>query len=90
MASTGLSSLDQLLGSGGYPDKSTIMVVGPPGIGKEAIGYWITQFGLMQKDFCFNVTRLPAREVLQGVKAFGIDVSQNGPFWFKRRRCSEV
>ena len=82
MASTGLSSLDQLLGSEGYPDKSVIMVVGPPGIGKEAIGYWFTQFGLMQKDFCFNVTRLPAREVLQDVKAFGIDFSQNGPFWF--------
>ena len=82
MASTGLSSLDQLLGSEGYPDKSTILVVGPPGIGKEAIGYWFTQSGLMQKDFCLHVTRLPTREVLQDVKAFGIDFSQNGPFWF--------
>jgi KaiC/GvpD/RAD55 family RecA-like ATPase len=58
------------------------MVVGPPGIGKEAIGYWFTQSGLMQKDFCLNVTRLPTREVLQDVKAFGVDFSQNGPFWF--------
>jgi KaiC/GvpD/RAD55 family RecA-like ATPase len=82
LASTGLSSLDQLLGIGGYPDKSVIMVVGPPGIGKEAIGYWFTQSGLMQKDFCLNVTRLPTREVLQDVKAFGIDFSQQGPFWF--------
>jgi len=82
LASTGLSSLDQLLGSEGYPDKSTILVVGPPGIGKEAIGYWFTQSGLMQKDFCLHVTRLPTREVLQDVKAFGIDFSQNGPFWF--------
>ena len=82
MTSTGLSSLDRLLGSEGYPDKSTIMVVGPPGIGKEAIGYWFTQSGLERKDFCLNVTRLPAREVLQDVKAFGIDFSQQGPFWF--------
>ena len=82
MASTGLSSLDQLLVSGGYPDKSVIMVVGPPGIGKEAIGYWFTQSGLVKKDFCLNVTRLPTREVLQDVKAFGIDFSQQGPFWF--------
>ena len=58
------------------------MVVGPPGIGKEAIGYWFTQSGLMEKDFCLNVTRLPTREVLQDVKAFGIDFSQQGPFWF--------
>ena len=60
-ASTGLSSLDQLLGKEGYPDKPTKMVVGPPGIGKEAIGYWFIQSGLMQKDFCLNVTRLPTR-----------------------------
>jgi circadian clock protein KaiC len=82
MASTGLPSLDRLLGSDGYPDKSVIMVVGPPGIGKEAIGYWFTESGLEQKDFCLHVTRLPAREVLQDVKAFGIDFTERGPFWF--------
>ena len=81
MPSTGLASLDQLL-SGGYPDKSVIMVVGPPGVGKEAIGYWFTESGLECKDFCLNVTRLPAREVLQDVEAFGIDFSRMGPFWF--------
>jgi len=58
------------------------MVVGPPGIGKEAIGYWFTQSGLEQKDFCLDVTRLPTREVIQDVKAFGIDFSTRGPFWF--------
>lgn len=82
MPTTGLSSLDQLLGSDGYPAKSVIMVVGPTGIGKEAIGYWFTRSGLQQKDFCLHVTRLPAREVLQDVKAFGIDFSERGPFWF--------
>jgi len=58
------------------------MVVGPPGIGKEALGYLFTQSGLEQKDFCLDVTRLPTREVLQDVKAFGIDFSRRGPFWF--------
>jgi len=57
------------------------MVVGPPGIGKEAVGYWFTHSGLEQKDFCLHVTRLPTREVLQDVKAFGIDFSETGPFW---------
>jgi KaiC/GvpD/RAD55 family RecA-like ATPase len=42
MLSTGLDELDQLL-KGGYPDKSAILVVGPPGIGKEALGYSFIQ-----------------------------------------------
>jgi KaiC/GvpD/RAD55 family RecA-like ATPase len=82
MASTGLSSLDQLLGSDGYPDKSTILVIGPPGIGKEALGYWFTHTGLVQNDFCLYTTRLSTREVLQDVKAFNVDFSKRVPFWF--------
>ena len=65
----------------GYPDKSAILVVGPPGIGKEALGYWFTQAGLVQGDFCIYVTRLSAREVLQDVKGFGIDMQQKVPLW---------
>ena len=57
------------------------MVVGPPGVGKEAVCYWFTQSGLERNDFCLLVTRLPAREVLQDVKGFGIDFSGRGPFW---------
>ena len=66
----------------GYPDKSSVLVVGPPGIGKEALGYWFTQSGLAQGDFCLYVTRLSVREVLQDVKGFGIDYSQKVPLWF--------
>ena len=36
--SSGIDGLDQLLGNEGYPGKSVILVVGPAGIGKEAIG----------------------------------------------------
>jgi KaiC/GvpD/RAD55 family RecA-like ATPase len=81
LPSTGLPSLDTLLVDG-YPDKSTVLVVGPPGIGKEALGYWFTHSGLLQNDFCLYATRLSAREVLHDVKAFGIDFSQRVPFWF--------
>ena len=80
MVTSGVSSLDQLLGDG-YPDKSVILVVGPPGIGKEALGYWFTQAGLAQGDFCLYVTRLSVREVLHDIKGFGID-SPRVPFWF--------
>jgi len=80
LASSGVPALDNLLADG-YPDKSAILVVGPPGIGKEALGYWFTQAGLVQGDFCIYVTRLSAREVLQDVKGFGIDMQQKVPLW---------
>jgi len=80
LTSTGVSSLDNLLGSDGYPDKSAILIVGPPGIGKEALGYWFTHSGLVQNDFCLYATRLSTREVLQDVKAFNVDFSKRVPF----------
>ena len=80
MASSGVPALDPLLGDG-YPDKSTVLVVGPPGIGKEALGYWFTQSGLLQGDFCLYVTRLSVKEVLQDEKGFGIDTQQKVPLW---------
>jgi circadian clock protein KaiC len=82
LVSTGVPSLDNLLGRDGYPDKSAILVVGPPGIGKEALGYWFTHSGLVQGDFCLYVTRLSVREVLQDEKGFGIDTQQKVPLWF--------
>ena len=82
MVSTGQASLDQLIGSDGYPDRSTILVVGPPGIGKEALGYWFSYAGLIQNDFCLYNTRLSAKEVLQDIKAFNVDFSERVPFWF--------
>ena len=80
MVSSGVPALDPLLGDG-YPDKSTTLVVGPPGIGKEALGYWFTQSGLTQGDFCLYVTRLSVKEVLQDEKGFGIDTQQRVPLW---------
>ncbi len=80
LACSGVPALDRLLVDG-YPDKSAILVVGPPGIGKEALGYWFTDSGLVQGDFCLYVTRLSVREVLQDVKGFGIDMQQRVPLW---------
>lgn len=65
----------------GYPDRSAILVVGPPGIGKEALGYWFTNSGLTQGDFCLYVSRLAVREILQDIKGFGIDMTQRVPLW---------
>lgn len=80
MASSGIPSLDNLLADG-FPDKSAVLVVGPPGIGKEAIGYWFTKTGLTQGDFCLYVTRLPVREVIHDIGGFGVDMQQKVPLW---------
>lgn len=81
MASSGIPALDILLADG-YPDKSAILIIGPPGIGKEALGYWFTGSGLIQGDFCLYVTRLSVKEVLQDEKGFGVDSQQKVPMWF--------
>jgi KaiC/GvpD/RAD55 family RecA-like ATPase len=57
-----------------------VLVVGPPGIGKEALAYWFTQTGLVQSEFCLYVTRLPVKEVLEDQKGFGIE-AQRVPVW---------
>ena len=80
LASSGIPALDKMLVDG-YPDRSAVLIVGPPGIGKEALGYWFTQTGLVQGDFCLYVTRLSVREVLQDVKGFGIDMQRKVPLW---------
>ncbi|HVH15934.1 MAG TPA: ATPase domain-containing protein [Candidatus Angelobacter sp.] len=76
---TWVGELDQILGSGD-PDRSAILVVGPPGIGKEALGYWFTQVGLAETDSCLYVTRLAVSEVLEVLRAFHMN-GQSQPEW---------
>ena len=80
MVSTGVQSLDSLLGTDGYPDKSAILVVGPPGIGKETLGYWFVHSGLVQGDYCLYVTHRPVTDVLRDMKGSGIG-SERVPEW---------
>jgi len=82
LASSGFPSLDKLLGHEGYPDRSAILAVGPPGIGKEALGYKFAYAGLEEGEFSAYATSLAVRDVLQDIKAFGIDTAQKVPFWF--------
>lgn len=81
LVSTGQPSLDNILADG-YPERSSILVVGPPGIGKEALGYWFTLSALDRNDFCIYATRLSASEVLQDARAFDVNFSKKMPFWF--------
>jgi circadian clock protein KaiC len=72
LVSTGVPSLDHLLGEDGYPDRSSILVVGPPGIGKEVLGYWFVRSGLTQGDYCLYATHRPVSDILRDMKGVGI------------------
>ncbi len=82
MFSTGVDGLNRLLNDG-YPEKSAILVVGPPGIGKEALGYWFAHEGLSRGDFCLYITRLTVSEVLEDTRAFGVE-SLKASAWVAR------
>ena len=80
MVSTGVPTLDSLLGTDGYPDRSSILVVGPPGIGKEVLGYWFIRSGLVQGDFCLYATHRSVSDVLRDMKGVGIS-TERVPEW---------
>ena len=69
---SGINSLDEIL-SGGYPGGSTILIIGPPGIGKELLIYQFIISGLSQNDFSFYITKRTVSEVLHDSRAFGFD-----------------
>ena len=69
MVSTGIEKLDRLLGDG-YPDRAVILVTGPSGIGKEALGYRFVQSGLSAGEFCLYITKSTPNEVLQDFGGF--------------------
>jgi KaiC/GvpD/RAD55 family RecA-like ATPase len=71
MTSSGIPALDQAL-SGGYPEKSSVLVIGQPGIGKEALGYWFTRAGLVQGDYCLYVTHRSVSDVVRDMVAYGV------------------
>ncbi len=83
MATSGVPALDRLL-SAGYPDKSAVLVVGPPGIGKEALGYWFTSSGLSQGDACLYVTHRVVSDVLKDMEAFGVRIQGDALTWVAR------
>ncbi len=80
MVSTGVPSLDNLLVQDGYPDRSAILVEGPPGIGKEALCYWFIRSGLIQGDYCLYATHRPVSDILRDMKGVGIS-AERIPDW---------
>jgi len=71
LVSSGIPELDGIL-TDGFPDRSSVLVMGQSGIGKEALGYWFTRSGLLQGDYCLYVTHRPVADILRDMKAFGV------------------
>jgi KaiC/GvpD/RAD55 family RecA-like ATPase len=80
LVSTGIESLDRILVDG-YPDRSAVLVTGPPGTGKEALGYWFIHSGLVQGDYCLYVTHRPVGDILRDMKGFGVNTDRVVPDW---------
>jgi KaiC/GvpD/RAD55 family RecA-like ATPase len=83
--STGLCGLDVFLG-GGYPDSSAILINGPPGVGKEALGYWFMRSGLKENDFCLYVSHMPVSHIQRDMEAYGINGNE-APCWVASVGC---
>jgi circadian clock protein KaiC len=80
LVSTGVPSLDSILGNDGYPDKTSVLVIGPPGIGKEVLAYWFIRSGLVQGDYCLYATHRPTSDVLRDMKGVGVG-TERIPEW---------
>jgi len=75
LVSSGVPTLDQILNDG-YPDRSSILVLGQSGLGKQALGYWFTRSGLSQGDYCLYVTHKTVPDVTRDMKGFGISADR--------------
>jgi circadian clock protein KaiC len=71
LVSSGIPALDSIL-TDGFPEKSSVLVLGQSGIGKEALGYWFMRSGLLRGDYCLNITHRPVTDILRDMKAFGV------------------
>ena len=71
LVSTGVPQLDRILADG-YPDRSSVLILGQSGLGKQALAYWFIRSGLTQGDYCLYVTHRPVSDIERDMKGFGI------------------
>jgi len=84
LPSSGVPALDKLLGGQGFPDRSAVLIIGPPGVNKEALGYWFASEGLRLGDSCLYVTRLSVREVEKDWGSLGVAKTPGSEIWIAR------
>ncbi len=81
MFSTGFRELNSLL-RGGYAEKSTVLITGSVGLGKEELLYSFINSGIIEGDICLYITRQTAIDVMADMKARGIVIDESSLAWF--------
>ena len=75
MVSTGQKALDGILADG-LPERSGSLILGPPGIGKEAICYSFLQHSSSQGYVTIFVSRQSVKDVLEDAKGYGASLER--------------
>ena len=75
MVSSGVPSLDRLLGGDGYLDSSAILLIGPTGRGKERVLYQFVR-PTASGDCSIYVTKSYVQEVIRDARANGIELGE--------------
>jgi len=83
VTSSGIPEFDDLLDSG-YPERTTVLVMGPTGTEKEVIAYKFVRSALQDSCLCIFVTNLSVTEVSRDFRAFGVDISPEGIIWYAK------
>lgn len=72
---TGLARLDRIMG-GGFPHRSTALLVGPPGIGKTTLGlHFLSQCDAENRGLFFGFYEMPAA-ISDKARALGLPVER--------------
>lgn len=73
MVSSGIEDLDHILEDKGYPDKSAILLISPPGAGKSPLAYRFLNRGFTCNDIVMCITIMPINDLLSDMAVFGVN-----------------
>ncbi|MGD0405798.1 MAG: RAD55 family ATPase [Candidatus Bathyarchaeia archaeon] len=73
MVSTGVEDLDRILEGKGYPERSAILLISPPGAGKAPLAYLFLKSGFISSDAVMCITSKPVDDLLSDMGVFGVD-----------------
>jgi len=73
LVSTGIQDLDHILEDKGYPDRSAILLISPPGAGIAPLAYLFLKSGLTSDDTVICITFKPINDLLSDMAVFGVN-----------------
>jgi KaiC/GvpD/RAD55 family RecA-like ATPase len=71
--STGIEDLDRILEGKGYPDRSAILLISPPGAGSAPLAYLFLKSGFTCDDIVMCITFKPIVDLLSDMAVFGVN-----------------